>query len=261
MNGMNYILTARLTSTGDGFEETCTFEYTVDMVFLEETGRDRTIYDPELKMYFEDLSALAGIYRADIQNIYLDMPKRLKKAADFIRRVNYRYNRMKIRMNDKGVVKSIENAAEIKSNWARMRTLLDKDYKGRAVDKYLAETDLQMASGDMMAPVGCYLNFGLMLPHIPRRHNREWNRARMIGISEYEDEQMSEKATYNGTVDGVREYGVAGSLLSGSALGLSRFEGKIFMRENEVFPVRAFVDIEYSNMTVDNKWSFGLECY
>lgn len=257
---MNYILTARLASEGGGVSETSNYEYTIDVRPLGKTGRSRVAYDAELKMYFETYVE-ENLYRMDIRNIYLDLPKRLKKAADFIRRTRYATDLMEVKTGASGSVKAIGNVAELHSNWEKIKHMLTGDFTGEAVTEYLAKIDRRLSPGSIAAIASCYSEYGLIFPHIPATHDENWTNVRPVELSGYDGEIFEEETRYRETVNGVRRYTIRGRLPENSSLILTRFEGYADVPENELLPRSADIRVEYRNRIIDHSWYFRLEKY
>jgi len=255
---MIYTLKIALTTTIGESRETNRFEYDYAVNFLKEIDRDASYYDRELKIYIENTQALSFIYQVEIQNICLRLSQRLQKASEFIRRTNYAFNRMELKVKaNNGQVVSIENKDELTKTWQKLRALLAKEYEGEPAHQYLKEIDEKLVVNEAAY---CYQNFGLLFPRIPQEHHKdEWENKRRIKLSPYEDDLFEEHVTYVETVDGIRKYKIEGVAFPDSKLIVDKFEGYCDVPVDQLFPVKTVIEVMYKNDDVINQWNFTIQ--
>jgi hypothetical protein len=260
-NITKYILRAELHNrVGSGKLQSHLFEREFYVRFLHKTGQNATFYDPELKMHFEDKSALSYLYEIEIYNAKTICGGELEKSADFIRRINYVYDWIQLNVNMKGKITFIENKEELKKQWSKIKLTLTHDYKGIAVDEYLEKVDQRFEEEkEIWQIVYQYFNFGLLFPHIPYKHNSDWEQKRLIEFSEYEDERFEEHIVYEKTEKGLRNYRVIITTQKDSATILEQYEGKIIIAENNLLPVMAVIEIVFREDNIANQWYFKIE--
>ena len=257
-----YILNAELSTMVNGKAEKERFQFMLHIVHLEDVGQDASFYDPELKMHFADITALGSIYQINIQDIYLKLSSRLDKAADFIRRASYVNDWMEIRANTRGIVKSVENRDELKENWKVLRSMLSHDYTGEAVEQNLIEIDERWNISDKILPaVYTYLNFGLIFPHIPPKHDENWENRRKVTLSEYENGTFEEHLCYVGEQEGSRQYSVVLSSAPEQQTEIEQASGYILVNHGEILPQDADIEVNYRSETVQKSWQFKLKKY
>lgn len=257
-----FVIKACLTTDRNGKTSEERFEFTHLVSHVRDTGAGAYFYDPNLKINVEDNSKLTSVFQIDIENIYLNLSPKLRKASDFIRRVNYINDWIEVTVNSKGIVKSIENLKELRTNWPMLRRRIEMDYEGMSVVRYLNEKEIALNSTEGILPcIYTYLCFGMMFPHIPAKHAEDWRNSRQIFFSEYENEAVEEKLSYVGLYEDKRRYDVS---LSNPKVGEIKFvkgRGYYLVPPRNIFPESAKIQIEYRNDTMTNNWSFRLEKY
>jgi hypothetical protein len=254
---ITFVLQATLHNDMDRKSGKNAFQRTFHVKYLKEVGRNATFYDPELKMHFENPNALAEIYEIETDDVRVNFPNFLGKASDFVRRVNYRYDWIQIRINAKGKVLAVENREELKASWKRIRVGLQNDYEGKAVAKFLKEIDTQTDSNNpVWSAVYNYFYFGLLFPHIPCKHVSQWENKRLIEFSEYEEEKFEEHTVYNKTEDGIRYYDMKYEALPGSKTIIDECEGYLLIQEDDIFPVETDIEIKFHIEDIANQWHF-----
>lgn len=253
-----YLLHAELKNEGARFTDISQFEYVLQV--FESEKRELSFTDALFNRMHDDDFANSVCYRINIYHSILKLSDRLKKATDFIRRNSYLYDSMEFTVDHYGVVREINNAEELKKNWAIIKKQLAADYKGEVVDTYLKTVDDEIDQWHFMNAVSNYLIYGLLFSGIPSRHGSEWTGERQIIISRYE-EMMTECVSYAGENNEIRQYNVTGRLNGNSALELKEFDGSFYIPAQHLLPSYAVMDIKYCNRGVANTWKFQLEKY
>lgn len=259
---MKYLLEATATiGQDDSNAQRSRYALSYAINKLKDVGQNAAIYDKELKMYFEDKSALATVYEVEVDSVYLDLDKSLVKAADFIRRTFYRYDWMQLRVNRQGKVLAVENSVDVVEQWNEIRTLLLGDYKGKSIEHYIDKIDRQIAEDSLIVrPLAQYFYFGLLFPAIPTQHNALWEHSRIISLSDFEDVLFEETITYERSEgEEFRRYNVTGKVIEGEGCSLEKFYGHIVVPYKDVHPTEAEVGVAYNNGDVDIIWNFKLK--
>ena len=257
-----FLLRSKLTNTKEKNIDYCSFERLLNVRFLRETGRNATFYDKESKMNFYDPRALAFIYEIETVDFFANTSQHLHKATEFIRRVNYKYDWIQIKVNDKRKVISIENKEELKERWSRLKAAILKDYKGDVVEYALSKIDNQFETDNQInLALFEYMYFGLIFPQIPKWHKNEWENNRFIKFSEYENEKFEENIKYLKNDGDKRIYEITGKTLQESKTSINEYKGHISVINDNIFPEDLELNIEFVRDNVVNRWSFELLCY
>lgn len=137
-----YSLQAELISSKNTNQDRILFERTLYIRYLRETGKDATVYDDELNIHLQDLSALSKVYEIETADFFVTASRRLKKAEEYIRRINYRYDWVQVKVNKAGRVLDILNKEELRERWPRLKAAIRKDYKGDVMELGLSKVFL-----------------------------------------------------------------------------------------------------------------------
>lgn len=241
---------------------TCSFERLINVRFLREVGHDAVFYDKELNMYFQNTSAIAQVYEIETVDFFVKASGILSKAEEYIRRINYRYDWMQVKVNQSGKVMDILNKEELKERWLRLRTAIFKDYKGDVVEFGLSKIDKQFNDpNEIETCIAQYFYFGLLFPCIPQKHDEDWKNRRDIRFSDYENEIFDENITYTQTAEGNRYYKVTGTAYPDSETFLNCYSGSLCVSKDDTFPESADINIEFERDDIINQWSFDLLRY
>lgn len=235
------------------------FERTLYLRFLRETGHNSSSYDPELKMHFQNSNAVASLYEIEIADFFVTASQRLKKAEEFIRRLNYKYDWAQIRVNHSGKGLLIENKNELKERWERLKNAMLKDYKGSVVEHALTNTDIIFESDELINnSLYQYFYFALLFLNIPKKHSENWINTRLIEFSEYEKEKFSETITYVKTEDDFRIYNITGVAVPESKTVVTNYKGRANIKKETILPDKAELKIQFLRDEISNQWSFKL---
>ena len=257
-----YVLKARLISTLGDFSEEYSFERVIHVRLIETGSSSSVIYDPKLKKNFEKEKISTFIYEIEVDHINVRMPGELEKSQDFIRRINYRYDMLKLKINEKGIALDIVNTEEMKSTWKDLRTFISDDYTGKAVENYLFKLDKQLEDKEAIMPImNQYFQYGLLFPQIPKKHLKEWRSDRLIELSEYEKEAFTEEITFKKNESGLRYYHINGQSLTESKTTVITFDGSLTVPENEMLTRGASMEVVFMRKNIINKWQFNLYNY
>lgn len=260
---MTYNLDIELTTQVDG-DPACKnrfdFFYLVDLVDQKE--EQYIFYDPELKVNLAGETRQVSTLEIEVGAVKMMLSGSRQKAADLLRRSMYRYDWLMIRVDDKGKVLSVGDEDEVRGAWHGIKKLLQKDYRGISVDKYLHDIDDSMLRQDFLrVPMSQYYYYGLLFPLIPQKHRSEWNRTREVGLCEHEEELFSETVFYKESRQGLRIYGVKGETMPETACSINAYSGYITVPENDIHPLEANIMIDYVRDNIAIKWNFHLNRY
>ncbi len=263
INDTLFLLRSELTNIKGSSVDHCSFERLVNIRFLREAGRDMPVYNKELDIHYYNILNFASIYEIETVDFFIKASSRLSKAQEFIRRLNYRYDWMQVKVKTQNMQLSIINTDELKNRWVRLKNAVLKDYKGDVVIHALEKIDKRFENQEeIISSLSRYFCFGLIFPGIPLKHrNENWIKSRFIEFSEYENEKFEEYIEYLGTVKGEKIYAITGNTQPGSQTVLSNYKGNISLEENNIFPIEASVRIEFNRDDVINQWSFNLLRY
>lgn len=256
---MFYKQTANLITTNKGEIEENTYELIFEINKLRDNEKNAVIYDKELKMYFENPSGIITTYEIEIKKVRADLCKRLKKSEEFNRRLFLRYDWIRIQVNTKGEIISIDNKEEIKATWKKLKAKIQTNTKGDYVDKYLSRIDDEINSTQAIYPIfNQYFMFGLLFPRIPRQHSASLQRERIVEFSPYERESFKELLSCVSFNNDKPIYTLKGSTLNESRTNLIEYSGHITRNINSVNPEQVNLSIEYEKDRIHNIWNFDL---
>lgn len=260
---MQYLLKAVLTvkdKQGELKKNTYSLSYVVEK--LQEVGQNATIYDKELKIYFQNTAALATVFEIEVADVKLALHPLLIKSEDFLKRTLYRFDWIQPRINRQGKLIGIDNPEEIIGQWMQIRTLLLNDYQGDSVKEYIQTIDSQIATQNFSeTPLSQYFYYGLVFPIIPPKHCDNWQRNRIVALSDFDTIRLNESITYAGTDGELRKYAITGSPAEKDKSILNKFSGNVFVPINDIHPTEAYVEVEYITKELVIKWNFQLSNY
>lgn len=258
---VHYILRAELHTRRDEEDlQSFLFERGYNVKYLGKRGQDATYYDPELKMHFENKSALSFVYEIEVNNNNFLLSGKTEKAADFVRQVNYMFDWIQLQVSLQGKMRLIENKDELKARWNRIKNALLLNYEGKEVNKYLTEIDSRFENEEVLH--NClkqHFNFGLLFPSIPVHHHANWQHKGQIEFSEYEGEIFKEEIFLLKETDNLREYTVNIYSQEDSNVEFQQHKGQIIMCKNEHLPLSAEIEVVFKKEDIANQWYFKLK--
>jgi len=250
---------AKLTTSKNGEAEENAYEYTF---VVKPKGCDETsnvIYDKQLKIYFENPSGIIYFYEVEVTNVRLNLCQRLKKSTNFNRKLFYRYDFIRPSVNAKGQVISISNKAELKQNWAKLKTRMETDHKGNIVKEYLSNIDREFTINDSIYPaINQYLYFGLLFLNIPKSHSDDWVGKRRIEFSPYEHEKFEEITTVSSSNRKNVTYHIQGNTLENSSTYIQNYSGYAIKPVNDNLVSRIEISASFIKDDYENQWEFEL---
>lgn len=236
------------------------FERDYSVKYLGKRGQYATYYDPELKIHFENKSALSFVYEIEINNNNFLFSGKTEKAADFVRQVNYMFDWIQLRVSLQGKIRLIENEDEQKTRWNGIKNALLLNYEGKEINTYLTEIDSRFENEEVLhSCLKQYFNFGLLFPPIPVHHHANWQHKSLIEFSEYEGERFEEEISLLKETDNLREYKVNIHSQEGSNVEFQQYNGQIIMCKNEHLPLSAEIEVVFKKEDIANQWYFKLK--
>lgn len=252
-------LNAKITKEKESVKEINTFERLLDVKLIGKTGQKATVYDPELKMNFQNKSAYACLYEISSENVQVYLTPRIQKASDYMRKIMYRFDWLKLRVNLRGKIVEIENREELDLRWQKLRASILKDYEGLVLNNALEEIDQEFESQESLySAISHYFHLGMVFTGIPLDHSNQWENTRIIGFSDVEEEQFEEHITYENTINNIRTYTVVYKTLPDSEYHIEHFEGKIQVPVKELLPSEVNISIQYNENDIKSRWDFNL---
>lgn len=260
---MRYLLEADLTikkSNGDFQTNRYELTYLVENI---STGKYSNIQlDPNSLDINQNQFHQLNILEIEIDNIFMELDRSLKKSEDFLRRTIYRYDWIRCKINEYGKIVSIDNIKEMMESWSEIKNLLLRDYIGRSVTKYVKNIDNQMMYQNYnIAPMAQYFYFGLIFPLIPLKHDSAWQGYRTIGLSDFDNYQFEELITPISADSQMRRYNVSGKTINPDIIKLKKYQGIIDIHINNTYPINAAIEIDYIREETSITWNFKLTNY
>lgn len=254
----HYRLTAVHYYVEDDIKERQLFERLISVNVLKEIKE--VAYDSKLKMHFDDEKKSGYLIEIRVEDFRLLLCRRMKQAEDILRRINYLFDRVIVKINKGGKVLSLENFEEIKSNWEQLKMYLLGDYSGDELEEYVEEIDGWFQSEKITGRcIFQYFHFGLLVPGIPAKHTNNWNGKRFVYLSEYELVPFEESVAFLEQKEDERIYQINGITDEENDIHLLKYEGLLTLKQNSIFPFTVNIEIEFLLNDGRNRWTFDLK--
>lgn len=260
---MRYLLEAELAikkSNGDFKTNRYELTYLVENI---STGRYGSVkLDKNPFSINQDQFRQSSTLEIEINDIFMELDRSLKKSEDFFRRTLYRYDWIRFKINENGKIVSIDNIREMMEAWSEIKELLLKDYVGSSVTKYIENIDNQMLHQDYtVSPMAQYFYFGLIFPQIPLEHDSAWQGYRTIELSDFDKFQFEELIVPVSVDSQMRRYNISGNTINPDIIKLQKYQGNINMHISNAFPINASIEIDYMREETNIAWNFKLTNY
>jgi len=207
---------------------------------------EATFYDPNLKVHFFDENKSGYLVEIVLNNFQLHVCRRMKQAEDFLRRINYLFDFVHLKINKNGKILSIENIEELQQEWNKLKSFLLSDYSGIEVDDYLKEIDTWFETGkEMENQMFSLFHYGMAFPSIPMKHTDNWESHCPIRLSEYEPEGFEQQISYIKKEGNSRFYSISGKSRQESNIEIVKYEGKIIANTDTLFPEHAKIEVDF----------------
>ena len=248
---------SKLTTRYEEEVEENIYEYVFAVKPRGDTEKNSVIYDKELKMYFENPSGAVYTYEIEFTNVKLTLCRRLKKSKNFNRKLFYRYDFIRPKVNSKGQVISILNKAELKHNWSKLKTKMNIDHKGNYVESYLNKIDAEFTMDESIYPsINQYMYFGLLFFNLPKTHSKDWQGRRLIEFSPYEKEKFEEKISVSSFTEKEITYEIQGNILQNSDTSIEQYTGTAIKAINENFAQVININSSVIKDDIIREWDF-----
>lgn len=249
--------TAKLTTNYKGEVEENFYEYTFAVKVKGNTEKTSFIYDKELKMHFENPSGVVYSYEVEITNVKLNLCRRLKKSTNFNRKLFYRYDFIKPKVNNRGQVISIQNKPQLKRTWEKLKAKMLIDHQGDYPQKYLDKVDTEFTTDESVYPVmSQYLKFGLLYFNIPKSHSSNWTGKRLVEFSPYEREKFEETIVISSISDKEITYKIEGKAQENSNTHIRKYAGYAIKGVDENFVRKIELSTSIIKDSITSEWEF-----
>ncbi|MEX6687663.1 hypothetical protein QTN47_09180 [Danxiaibacter flavus] len=259
LNNPTYAFKATCRVIEKDHRDVVSYECALHIEILENINKVHYIKEKNSNM--NDAQASFYVYQIEINDVKVTTGKKAQKAADFIRRLYYRYDWIIAKAQKSGFITSTENIEELKNNWRELKQVILSSYCGAKVENYLEHLNKPFMQNTLLeVPFSQYLYFGLLFPPIPVAHNSIWQGARNIQLSDFEKESFEEIITYlNTTKDGRRRYKISANILPDSPIYVESFTGTIMRSPGALLVDQAEAEIIYYRNDQRIEWDFDLE--
>lgn len=251
------------TSKKDGKELEQFFSYSrqIRLYNLNERPEKKIFYDKELNMHFESIQSYQN-YKVEIVNVLLEFDREIRKAIDFHRRLNYRYDWLEFeKCNNNGKITNVGNLTEIRSNWLQLEQRIKKDYIGGITDKYLKNISKQFEEGKHFKDIfNQYREFGLLFMEIPSKHSNTWTGKRSINLDHNSAFSLIEITEFINEDKNYKTYTIKFEQPPESPINLLEAGGELKWNKRNNLPQAVNIKIKYCyDQTIINEWNFEIE--
>lgn len=217
----------------------------------------QVFYDEELNICYE--SPVTCIrYEIEIEKARTYFDKKFFKLEDFHRRITYRYDWMKVKVDSNGISTVIDNFDEMRRNWFELVSYLKKDYIGASVNSYLENiTEDFKCNDNFQFIVNNYFYYGLLFPPIPYEYKKEWIGNRSVLFPDVSAIHLSETIEPINSEETRNTYRLKAEMVDSHAL-LTQYEGEICVSTIDHMVQQAVVKLQYANNLI-NDWTFSIE--
>ncbi|WP_163305238.1 MULTISPECIES: hypothetical protein [unclassified Dysgonomonas] len=212
-------------------------------------------------MHFES-SNLYRNYEIEIVKVFVEFEGDLKKAQDFQRRLNYKYDWIQVEICNNGKITNIGNLEDIRSNWLLLRQKLQDDYAGASVKDCLDKLSNQFLDDDYFNNLFIrYYEYGLLFPTIPEKHTDTWQDKRIIYLDTFTESQMIETTTFFSENDEFKTYNLnITKEANNNHINLISANGQLERIKKDNLIQKCDVKVKYFyDESIINEWNFGLE--
>ncbi len=221
----------------------------------------KVFYNKELNMHFESPESFYS-YEIEVEDVHVDITKEFRKAHDFLRRLNYKYDWIQLEKNDNGKITGVSNLDELRKNWANLKERILCNYKGEAAESYLDKISADFEHDNHFKDIfSQYYEYGLLYPPIPESHGQEWETERLIKLDNTEETKLMEFLTFEDKQENTRRYRFDWKKHDpDSPIELKEAKGNLeyCTLSNTIKKAEANFTFAYDDSII-NKWNFKLE--
>ena len=228
---------------------------------LSNKAEREILYDKDLKIHFESFESYRS-YEIEVVAVLVDFDREIRKAQDFRRRVNYKYDWIHAERCSNGKITNIGNLDELRSNWKVLKRTLQRDYIGIAVDNYLEKTSSQFSNDAHFEGIFTqYYEYGLLFPKIPNKHAPDWQGKRMIYLDTSHDSHVIEIVTLSEENEEFRIYNIAFEQnADNEPVNLISFNGTLEWDKKDNLIQRCDITVKYAyDELIINEAHFNIE--
>lgn len=237
--------------------QTFRFDRILRVTPLHDEPKKKIIYDKEQKCYFESFWAYQD-YVVEIEKARCYFDREFYKVQDLHRRLTYRYDWMRFRIDTSGRHQVLNNFVKLRKDWKELKLFLKQDYIGAMTEVYLDKITDQLDKDETYISIlNNYLYYALLFPPIPKFHSPEWKHSRSILVADETNVYLTESIKYIGESDQIKEYSIEAENQN-PMVSLLTFSGNIKMSKRTGLIEKVLVNVVYKNNLI-NDWTFSIE--
>lgn len=227
---------------------------------LEKETYKKIFYNKEFNMYLESPESFHS-YEIEVEDVFVSIAKEFRKAHDFLRRLNYKYDWIHLEKSNRGKITDVSNLDEVRKNWASLKERVQKDYKGEKTVFYLEKiSDDFEDDKHFMDIFNQYYEYGLLYPPIPEKHDEGWSTERLIKLDNSPQTELLEKIIFRSKYENTRRYILTWKKPeTDSSIEIKEADGILEYCTISNTLKKAEVNIIFTyDDTIINKWNFRL---
>lgn len=227
---------------------------------LKTKSEKKLYYDKELKIQFESLESYR-FYEIEVEEVLLKVSKNFRKATDFLRRLNYKYDWIQVEISNNGKIAEVNNLEKLRANWLELKASLLKNYSGKVVDDHLNSITKDFKNDKHFEDIfSQYSEYGLLFPPIPQKHNPQWRKSRSVKLDNKPDTGLVETISFAENVNELLLYNIElKNEESSQIIRIDDMRGSLIFCPDTLSVCNANIDITYSfDNIVSNQWNFRL---
>jgi len=224
---------------------------------LQDKPQKNLFYNEDLRGYVQSPYTYID-YEVEIEKARCYFDQKYYKSQDFHRRITYRYDWMKLRIDTSGRHQVLDNFEYLRKNWTELESFLRNDYIGVEVDLYLKQvTDDFGRKQTFESMLHSYFYYGILFPPIPKNHGAKWKKLRKVLISDSSNIVLNETIRFESEDEKIKTYRIEAECIN-PGIKLLTFSGTIVLSKETGFVEKAFLDLQYDNR-ITNAWTFSIE--
>lgn len=251
----------RSKSNGTAPDQEFTYRRYLRIMPLEAESYKKLYHDEELGICFESPESYHS-YEIEVEDVHVEIAKEFRKAHDFLRRLNYKYDWIHFEKSDMGKITGVSNLDELRRNWTKLKERVIKDYKGEPAVFYLEKISVDFEDDKHFEDIfRQYHEYGLLFSPIPKSHGETWSTVRFIKLDNTPRTELKETITYTGMEGDTRSYVMGWEKQDpDSPIEIKEAEGNLeyCVLSNTLQRAEARILFAYDG-TITNKWHFRLQ--
>ncbi|WP_280647790.1 MULTISPECIES: hypothetical protein [unclassified Dysgonomonas] len=200
-------------------------------------------------------------YEIEVIEPVMEFGSEIRKAEDFHRRLNYKYDWIHVERSSNGKITDVGNLKELRTNWNLLKERVERDYEGVAVDKYLnGISDRFVRDEHFKSIFSQYNEYGLLFPVVPKKHRNDWNMQRIITLDDNEKSELVETITFVNEDEEFRIYDLKLDRNETSSINIIESAGEIVLSKKDNLIESVDVSVKYFyDEIINNEWVFMLK--